>query len=56
MLILTVSGATVPVKGHTKKTNSKGVANITLPGSGIGKVTVSVTAPTYEKLSQSVEL
>jgi hypothetical protein len=56
VLILTVSGATVPVKGHTKKTNSKGVANITLPGSGIGKVTVSVTAPTYEKLSQSVEL
>lgn len=51
-----VSGATVSVKGHTKKTNSKGVAKITLPGSGTANVTVSVTAPTYEKLSQSVKL
>jgi hypothetical protein len=42
----------VSVKGHLKKTNSTGVAKITLPGSGTGKVTVSVTAPTYEELSQ----
>ncbi len=51
-----VSGAIVSVKGHTQKTNSKGVAKVTLPGSGTGKVTVTVTAPTYEKLSESVKL
>lgn len=51
-----VSGATVTVKGHTKKTNSKGAATITLPGAGAGKVTVSVTAPTYQKLSKSLKL
>jgi hypothetical protein len=51
-----VSGATVSVKGHTKKTNSKGVAKITLPGSGTGETTVTLTAPTYEKLSQPVKL
>jgi hypothetical protein len=51
-----VSGATVTVKGHTKKTSTKGVAKISLPGSGTGKVTVSVTAPTYRKLSTSATL
>ena len=51
-----MSGATVSVKGHTKKTNSKGVAKITLPGSGTGEATVTVTAPTYEKLSQPIKL
>jgi hypothetical protein len=51
-----VSGATVTVKGHTKKTSTKGVAKISLPGSGTGKVTVSVTAPTYQKLSTSATL
>ncbi len=51
-----VSGATVTVKGHTKKTNGKGVAKISLPGSAGGKVTVSVTAPTYQKLSASAKL
>jgi hypothetical protein len=51
-----VKSATVIVKGHTKKTNSSGVAKITLPGSVAGKVTVSVTAPTYQKLTSSVKL
>ncbi len=51
-----VAGATVTVKGHTKKSNSTGVAKITLPGAGAGKVTVTVTAPTYQKLSESVKL
>jgi hypothetical protein len=51
-----VSGATVTVKGHTKKTNTKGVAKITPPGAGTGKVTVTVTAPTYQKLTRSVKL
>ena len=51
-----VAGATVTVKGHTKKSNSKGVAKITLPGAGAGKVTVTVTAPTYQKLGKSVKL
>ena len=31
-------------------------AKITLPGAGAGKVTVTVTAPTYQKLSQSLKL
>jgi hypothetical protein len=44
------------VKGHTKKTNSNGVAKITLPGSSTEETTVTVTAPTYEKLSQPVKL
>ena len=51
-----VSGATVTIKGHTKKTNGKGAAEITLPGGGTGKVTVTVTASTYQKLSTSVKL
>jgi hypothetical protein len=51
-----MSGATVTVKGHVKKTNSKGVAKITLPGAGTGKVTVTVTAPTYQKLTTTVKL
>jgi hypothetical protein len=51
-----VSGATVTVKGHTKKTSSKGVAAITLPGSGGGKVSVTVTAPTYQKLTRQAQL
>ena len=51
-----VSGATVTVKGHVKKTNSKGGATITLPGSGTGKVTVTLTAPTYQKLTTTVKL
>ena len=51
-----VSGATATVKGHVKKTNSKGVAKITLPGAGTGKVTVTVTAPTYQKLTTTVKL
>jgi hypothetical protein len=51
-----VSGATVSVKGHTKKTNSNCVAKITLPGSGTGETMVTATAPTYEKLSQPVKL
>ncbi len=51
-----VSGAAVTVKGHTKKTSSKGVAKITLAGAGTGKVTVTVTAPTYQKLTKSVKL
>jgi hypothetical protein len=50
-----VSGATVTVKGHVKKTSSKGVAKITLPGSDTGKVTVTVTAPAYQKLTMSVK-
>jgi hypothetical protein len=49
-----VSGATVTVKGHTKKTSSKGGAKITLAGAGPEKVTV--TAPTYQKLTKSVKL
>ncbi|MGH2893692.1 MAG: hypothetical protein ACRDPM_10575, partial [Solirubrobacteraceae bacterium] len=51
-----VSGATATVKGHTKKTGSKGVAKITLPGPGTGKVTVTVTAPGYQKLTTSAKL
>jgi hypothetical protein len=51
-----VKGATVIVKGHTKKTDSSGVAKITLPASVAAKVTVSVTAPTYQKLTSSVKL
>jgi hypothetical protein len=31
-------------------------AKNTLPGAGAGKVTVTVTAPTYQKLSQSLKL
>jgi hypothetical protein len=52
----TVSGATVAVKGQVKKTSGKGVAKITLPGAGTGKVTVTVTAPTYQKLTTPVLL
>lgn len=51
-----VSGATVTVEGHTKKTSRKGVAEITLHGDGTGKVTVTVTAPTYQKLTMSAKL
>lgn len=51
-----VPGATVMVKGDTRKTNSKGVANITLPGAGTGKVTVTVIAPTYQKLTATLKL
>jgi hypothetical protein len=51
-----VKGATVTVKGHTKKTNGSGVAKITLAGPGTGKVTVTATAPTYQKLTTSVKL
>ncbi len=51
-----VSGATVTVRGHVKKTNSRGVAKITLPGAGAGKVTVTVAAPTYQKLTTTVKL
>jgi hypothetical protein len=51
-----VSGASVTVKGHMKKTSSKGVAKLTLPGAGAGKVTVTVTAPTYQKLSTRATL
>jgi hypothetical protein len=51
-----VSGATVTIKGHTKKTSSKGVVKITLPVAGAGKVTVTVTAPTYQKLTTTARL
>jgi hypothetical protein len=52
----TVSGATVAVKGQLKRTSGKGVAKITLPGARTGKVTVTVTAPTYQKLTTAVQL
>jgi hypothetical protein len=51
-----VQGATVTVKGHTKKTSSSGVARIALPGSSSGKITIAVTAPTYQKLSTTTKL
>jgi hypothetical protein len=51
-----VPGATVTVRGHTKKTNSKGVAKITVPGARTGKVTVTVIAPTYQKLTATLKL
>jgi hypothetical protein len=51
-----VSGATVTVAGHTKKTSSKGIAKITLPGSQTGKVMVTVTAPGYALLKLAAKL
>jgi hypothetical protein len=44
------------VKGHTKKTNRKGVAKISLSGAGTGKVTVTVRAPTYQELTRTPKL
>jgi hypothetical protein len=51
-----VSGASVTVKGHKKKTDAKGHAKISLPGSGSGHVKVMVTAPTYQVLTKKVKL
>jgi hypothetical protein len=51
-----VKGATVTVRGHTRKTGSNGVAKITLSASGSGKVTIAVTAPTFQKLSATTKL
>ncbi|MEA2199147.1 MAG: hypothetical protein QOJ25_3198 [Solirubrobacteraceae bacterium] len=51
-----VSGATVSVKGKSKKTNASGVAKLTLPGSTSGPVTVTVTAPSYQVLTKKVGL
>jgi hypothetical protein len=51
-----VSGATVTAAGHIKKTGGKGVAKIILPGAGTAKVTVSVTAPGYAKLTAAEKL
>ena len=51
-----VPGASVTVKGHKKKTDAKGRAKISLPGSGSGHVKVMVSAPTYRVLSKKVKL
>jgi hypothetical protein len=51
-----VSAATVMVKGHTKKTNSKGVAMVTLPGAAAGKGHGHRHRATYHKLSKPVKL
>ena len=51
-----VSGATVSIKGQTKKTNAKGVAKSTVKGSAHDHVTVTVTSPGYRSLTTSVTL
>ncbi len=51
-----VAGASVSAKGQKKTTNTKGVAALTLPGSAVGNVTVTVTSPGYRVLSKSVHL
>jgi hypothetical protein len=51
-----VSGATVTVKGHIKKTNVHGVAKLTLASPLGGAITVTVTAPTYQVLTKTAKL
>jgi hypothetical protein len=51
-----VAGATVSIKGHTKKTNIHGLAKVSLTSPLSGHVTVTVTAPTYQVLGKKVEL
>ena len=51
-----VSGASVTLKGHKKKTDATGHAKISLPGSGGGHAKVTVTAPTYHVLTKKVKL
>ncbi len=51
-----VPGATVKVSGHTGKTDGKGHAQITVPGSSGGTVQISVTEPGYQPLSAQASL
>jgi hypothetical protein len=51
-----VPGASATVKGQKKKTDAKGRAKISLPGSRRGHVKVIVSAPTYQVLSKKVKL
>lgn len=52
---LSRSSTVVTVKGHVTKTNSKGTAKISLPGSG-KRAKLKVTAPTYQVLTKSIKL
>lgn len=51
-----VAGAKVAVKGKSAKTNSSGVAKLTLPGSVSGKATVTVTDGGYQVLQKTVNV
>lgn len=51
-----VAGATVSAGGSTAKTNTAGVATLTLPGSKTGAVTLSATSVNYQQLTKSVPL
>jgi hypothetical protein len=51
-----VAGATVSAKGQQKKTNAQGVAVLTLAGAAGGPATVTVTAPKYRVLTETVQL
>jgi hypothetical protein len=51
-----VSGTTVTVAGHAKKTNGKGVAKIFAPGPGTTRVTVTVASAGYAELTKVVKL
>ena len=51
-----VAGATVSIKGKQAKTNAKGGATVTLPGSVSGSQKATVSTPGYQKLTKTVKV